>query len=148
MLETITTKKCSTCKTIRPLSEFYRSSRTKDGYRWQCKKCSRMARLVWYWEENGKKWLQNRKQSPTGKISNSQDGKRWKARWPQKVKAHHAVAHAVITGHLLAVRTLLCIHCLNPATQYHHSHGYSDAHKLDVVPVCDHCHRLIHSLPS
>lgn len=32
-------KKCSKCKEIRPLSEFYKSKRTKSGYRYQCKKC-------------------------------------------------------------------------------------------------------------
>lgn len=35
------TKVCTTCGTERPLSEFYRKARERDGHRSQCKPCSK-----------------------------------------------------------------------------------------------------------
>lgn len=32
-------KKCSTCKKMKPISDFYKDVRTKDGRKYQCKKC-------------------------------------------------------------------------------------------------------------
>lgn len=37
----MTTKICSKCNTERPIEEFARNSSAKDGYRSDCKKCSR-----------------------------------------------------------------------------------------------------------
>jgi hypothetical protein len=37
------TKICSRCKEEKPLSEFYTSTVTKDGYRPQCKACSKLS---------------------------------------------------------------------------------------------------------
>ena len=37
------TKVCSRCRQEKPLSEFYTSNTTKDGYRPQCKECSKLS---------------------------------------------------------------------------------------------------------
>lgn len=37
------TKVCSRCKQEKPVSEFYVSSQTKDGYRPQCIECSKLS---------------------------------------------------------------------------------------------------------
>ena len=37
------TKICSRCREEKPLSEFYTSTVTKDGYRPQCKACSKLS---------------------------------------------------------------------------------------------------------
>lgn len=37
------TKICSRCKQEKPLSEFYTSANTKDGYRPQCIECSKLS---------------------------------------------------------------------------------------------------------
>lgn len=34
------TKRCSHCGEVKPVSEFYRNSSSKDGYRFDCKACS------------------------------------------------------------------------------------------------------------
>ena len=39
----IETKVCSRCKQEKPVSEFYTSSQTKDGYRPQCIECSKLS---------------------------------------------------------------------------------------------------------
>ena len=39
----VQTKVCSRCKQEKPVSEFYASSQTKDGYRPQCIECSKLS---------------------------------------------------------------------------------------------------------
>lgn len=34
-------KRCSKCKRLLPLSQFYRHNQTKDGHQWYCKECSK-----------------------------------------------------------------------------------------------------------
>lgn len=41
----MTNKRCSKCKLDKPLAEFYRSSSTKDGHRFECKICSNNASM-------------------------------------------------------------------------------------------------------
>lgn len=40
--EEISFKKCTKCKEIKPLNEFYKQSKSKDGYAYQCKDCRRI----------------------------------------------------------------------------------------------------------
>jgi hypothetical protein len=35
------TKRCSKCKTVKPVDEFYKYRQSKDGYNWWCKRCYR-----------------------------------------------------------------------------------------------------------
>lgn len=37
----IAKKTCTRCKTVKPVTEFYRNCRSKDGYAWNCKQCCR-----------------------------------------------------------------------------------------------------------
>ena len=39
-------KKCSCCGRELPISEFYRNSASKDGYRSKCKACDRATKLA------------------------------------------------------------------------------------------------------
>lgn len=39
MLLQVDVKRCSRCKQQKPLFDFYKTSQSKDGYRWQCKAC-------------------------------------------------------------------------------------------------------------
>lgn len=58
-------KQCSKCKKIKLVSEFYRNSREKDGYNYQCKTCSNKSIKIW--QQNNlrrclkatKKWQKN-----------------------------------------------------------------------------------------
>jgi hypothetical protein len=37
------TKKCTGCDEVKPVTEFYRNKKARDGRRWECKACSRKA---------------------------------------------------------------------------------------------------------
>jgi hypothetical protein len=41
-------KRCKKCGSSKPLSEFHRASGMADGYRSECKECSRAIRRAWY----------------------------------------------------------------------------------------------------
>lgn len=42
------TKKCSTCKEVKPINEFYKHKRQKDGLYSQCKYCANKVRKEYY----------------------------------------------------------------------------------------------------
>lgn len=44
----MTTKKCTKCEEIKSLSEFHKSTGTKDGYNHRCKICHRAIRREYY----------------------------------------------------------------------------------------------------
>lgn len=52
------TKKCSTCRIEKPLSEFYKRSDRKIGYRYQCKKCINKYRARTEVKKRNKKYYQ------------------------------------------------------------------------------------------
>jgi len=43
MDENVPTKKCSTCKVVKPVTKFNVNAKSKDGYNCQCKHCVKIA---------------------------------------------------------------------------------------------------------
>lgn len=41
----IAEKMCTKCKTVKPVTEFYKNRNSKDGYAWNCKQCSKASSL-------------------------------------------------------------------------------------------------------
>lgn len=70
MSESIITKKCSHCKKIKPISEFYKNRVTKDGFSNQCKICCIKNQKLYRQSPKGKAVQKRYKQSEKGKISN------------------------------------------------------------------------------
>jgi hypothetical protein len=69
------TKKCTSCRKTRPKSEFHKQQSTKDGLRYECKKC------------NKKKALKAYHANPAHYIKVQ---KAWQARNPDKVASYRA----------------------------------------------------------
>jgi len=125
------TKRCSKCKEIKPLEKFSREKRVQDGRRSECKICFR---------ERDRRYYQTEK----GKAAIIAGEKRYRLKHPEKRKARNAVTHAIETGRLLPTSSFGCYYCSAPAQHYHHQNGYTEEHRLDVVPVCRKCHKEIH----
>ena len=140
-------KRCSKCKQIKPVSEFYTDTRHKDGLQSRCKECmnkdenSKMARKHYQKSLKGKLAQKRYRQSEKGKIAERKYSRNYKSDYPNKNKASHAVNNAVKACKLPRPDTLQCYYCPKPAQQYHHWHGYEKEHWLDVVPVCTECHQ-------
>ena len=69
------------------------------------------------------------------------------ARTPKRI-ARDRLNAAVKMGKLPKVTSLMCCSCEEPATSYHHHLGYKEEHWLDVLPMCDFCHRKEHPRDS
>ena len=130
MSDEIVTKRCPKCKTIKPVSEFYRKTRSKDGYQFLCKICHREEVRV-----------SSRKYGRTlsGKITQ----KHRREKDVEKCAARTAVSNAIRLGNLSKASDCICHKCPNQAYQYHHW-SYEPEHWLDVQPVCQKCHTAIH----
>ena len=165
MPETIVTKQCSTCKQIKPLSEFYKHKGKKDGLQSQCKSCKSIYSAKYYRSECGetilkrsKKYQQtekgkaghsksNKKYSQTekGLAASRQSAKRQSQKYPERVKAGNAVNNAIAAGKMPRAKTLKCA-CGEQAKDYHHE-NYAPENRLKVIALCRQCHTAIHNIP-
>jgi len=135
MYKPIITKRCSHCKKIKSVLEFYKHKNIKDGFQKQCKDCqSRYPKT-----ENGKQAIRKAQKkhwkTPKGKVTR----KRYKENHPHHVKARRKVDYAVEKGILPRPDSFGCSFCHKQATEYHHNLGYEFEHWLDVIPVCHKC---------
>jgi len=168
MSEQIITKRCSHCKQIKPVLEFYKNHIRKDGFHSACKICFKKEQKSRQQADPKKfKVIQKRyRQSDKGKIvkrkyDHSDKGRKAKNGYikskkgkenmrrffqnhPEQYAAKNAISVAVSSGKLAQIISLKCIDCGNAAEQYHHHKGYSPEHLLDVVPLCKKCHYFRH----
>ena len=61
-----------------------------------------------------------------------------------QIQAGMAVCHATERGEIPPVSSLPCEKCGQPAEHYHHDLGYAKPYWLHIVPLCRHCHHVIH----
>ena len=150
-------KRCSKCKQIKPFTEFYKAKSNPDGHNSWCKLCNRhhgqtpQARAYqkrFRESERGRQynllWQKEYRQTQKSKASHSVSNKRYSLRYPEKEKAHLVVSNAIRAGELLAAKTFKCYYCPKPAQQWHHWHGYETENWLDVITVCQECHKKLH----
>lgn len=128
------TKPCSKCKQVKPLSEFHRNRSKASGVDSICKACarSRSKLRINYHREY--------RQTEKGKAAEAR-----RPYNPAKKKVNNKINQLVRMGRMPRVSTLRCIECNEQAQEYHHHNGYGEAHQLDVVPLCRHCHAATRS---
>jgi hypothetical protein len=142
-------KKCSACNTVKPVYDFNKSSHTKDGLRFYCKKCNLKISLKWRRENREKynlicnKSLRKRKKEDPLKFREYQRNySRIRIKEPEKIKAREAVYRALKHGKIN--KPSLCEKCGLEASQLQgHHEDYSK--KLNVKWLCCSCHKRIHS---
>ncbi len=145
------TKRCSICKTEKPLSEYYKSRiyKNKQHYQPRCKKC-----FIDYYKQNKeerikyqKKWVIENidkvtkhrkkwsKENPD-KLAKSQ--KAHGKKYPDRIKARNAINQRLFHGRLVK---LPCVTCQAMPTEAHHP-DYSKP--LHVVWLCRRHHLEVH----
>ena len=160
------TKTCKTCGVIKPIGEFQKSPRMKDGHDNKCKPCRKIVADAYLASDAGKAKRQANRQknrtsllasaakyrlSDKGKASDARERKtpaykeRMKRyyiahRGSEEINARSAVGGAIRRGKIPAAKTLLCA-CGKQAQHYHHHQGYSREHRFHVIPVCAACHK-------
>ncbi len=132
-------KVCTRCKEYKPLSDYYKDSRCRDGCRSECKSCVIKITKEYSQTERGRE--SHRKGSYT--YERSEKGKAVKKRqylrYPEARKARSVVNELVRNGIMPPAKSLQCNYCQKQAQQYHHHLGYAPEHWLDVVPACRLC---------
>ncbi len=134
-------KVCFKCGIKKPLEDFYKHSMMGDGRLGKCKECTKrdvaehraanIDRIRAYDKERAK--LPHRKENASSVTS------KWRQADRRRMKCHNAVTRAVRAGLL---RKHPCSRCDAPKALAHHE---SYDHALDVVWLCQPCHKKRHA---
>ncbi len=173
MPKTTVTKRCSACKTFKPLLDFCKNKSQPDGHHSDCRVCKKtyqrayqsteagkavnrrgqakyrttakgIARQeAYYHKEGGNAIRKAYSASELGKASQRRSAAKRKERYPEKFKARDAVRNAIVTGKLPRPDTFICSCKKRTAQEYHHP-SYAPEHWLDVLPRCLERHRKLH----
>ena len=137
----MTSKECSTCCEVLPLSAFNRNCRAKDGRVSRCKGCEKKYYGKYYQKNKAKILEKHRKylQSPAGRGVQRKVAAKQRLKFPEKRKAYDAFKYAVIQGKVVKQPCS----CGDAKVEAHHE-DYSKP--LDVVWMCRQCHINLHSL--
>jgi hypothetical protein len=174
MSDNIITRQCSSCNQVKLLTEFYIDRSRKNGHQHYCKVCLNFFNKQYRQTEKGKKYRKHycqtkeykiRKRIGARKYHQSEKGKhtihkalrkfrhtekgkalyeRYYARPPERRKARLTVMNAIHSGKLKYARNFKCAYCPAQAEHYHHP-SYAPDKRLDIIPVCAKCHKLIHN---
>lgn len=153
-MQNYTTKVCTKCKQEKPLSEYYKDKRHKDGLYTHCKSCQQA--LIASWESRNagkakayrKQWSESHKEHrrELARLRYHSNGDIVRAR---KIahrdtiqgKAQTKLANAVHLGQIDKPHTCSECGCANMRIDGHHS-DYSKP--LDVEWLCTTCHNKRH----
>jgi len=136
----IRSKECFKCKTIKPLTEFYKHSAMADGHVNKCKVCNKKD-VGDHREKNIEKireYDRQRGKLPERQAQNIAVTRAWRAEDTRRSKAHSAVLRAIKHG--ILVRSP-CIRCGAEKSLAHHE-DYD--FPLEVMWLCQPCHKQRH----
>jgi ribosomal protein S27AE len=137
----IRSKECFKCKTIKPLEDFYKHPEMADGHLNKCKICNkkdaintRNAKIDYYRAYDLKRAKEPERYKAATAIS-----KKWRQADKRRTQCHNAVTRALRSGTLVRHP---CVRCGNEKSLAHHE-DYDKP--LDVVWLCQPCHKQRHS---
>ena len=133
-------KECFKCKTVKPLTEFYKHKMMADGHLNKCKECTkkdagehRAANI-----EKIREYDRGRANRPDRRAAASAISRAWRDEDRRRSQCHSQVARAINKGTL--VRSP-CERCGDPKSVAHHD-DYDKP--LDVTWLCQPCHKQRH----
>ena len=135
------TKECFKCGAERPLSDFYKHKKMKDGHLNKCKDCTKrdVRERRFDPETRGAVLEYDRNRGPRQTY---EDTKTYRERWPEKHKARQAVGNAVRDGRVTKPET--CSESGEDGRIEGHHDDYSKP--LDVRWLCSPCHHQHHAM--
>lgn len=133
-------KECFKCKTVKPLTEFYKHSMMADGHLNKCKECTKsdankhrsdnLEKIRAYDRERGKLAHRIKQRIEVTRA--------WRAEDKRRQKAHSAVSAAIRNGR---IQRQPCIRCGEVKSLAHHE-DYDKP--LEVMWLCQPCHKQRH----
>ena len=142
-------KECTTCNTVKPLSDFYVNNALSDGLTTKCKSCFRdygLQKRAKARENKPKDWKKKtvdmKSYMDDWKAKNPQYStlktKEWYQNNKERLRIKYAVKYALQTG---KIKRIPCMICGNENVEGHHP-DYS--RPIDVVWLCKKHHEEIH----
>lgn len=132
-------KQCSTCKSTKPHSEFYRSRANKDRLSYTCKECTHKREKLWREQNPDMHRRKKRRWRDANRQQERDRHKQQRERFPEKQKARRAAHYALTTNRL--VMPDQCESCgKDTKLTMHHYRGYEEEHWLAVEFLCGDCH--------
>jgi hypothetical protein len=133
-------KECFKCKTVKPLTEFYKHSAMADGHLNKCKECTKND-VSKHRNQNLEKvraYDRERAKIPERIKANAEVNRAWRVEDRRRGIAHNAVARAIRSGTLVRQP---CSRCNDPKSVAHHE-DYDKP--LEVMWLCQPCHKQRH----
>ncbi len=133
-------KECFKCKTVKPLTEFYKHSRMADGHLNKCKECAKTD-VSNHRNQNLEKvraYDRARGKIPERIKANSEITHAWREEDKRRSVAHSIVARAIRSGKLVRQP---CLRCGETKSIAHHE-DYDKP--LEVMWLCQPCHKKRH----
>jgi len=151
------TKKCFKCEVEKPISDYYRHSEMADGHLNKCKDCTkkdnienRNKKIEYYRKydrersdlphrvELRKRSYEEFKKSDDYSEKRNIATRKYRKNNPEKARAHRMLNYHLRSGHITKKP---CEKCGDINSEAHHE-DYSKP--LDVVWLCDQCHKQRH----
>jgi ferredoxin len=167
------TKVCSKCGIRKPVAEFSKSSKNKDGLRYFCKSCISVCSQKYYQDHKDdintktRLYRQNHRNEQSvasrkyydthreAKLKSCKEyrsanreaisikNKEYATKYPERIKAKEAVRRAIEVG--ILIRPDRCEKCNKIRRVVGHHESYLEEHWLDVNWWCYSCHKTYHS---
>jgi ribosomal protein S27AE len=133
-------KECFKCKTVKPLTEFYKHPQMGDGHLNKCKQCSKNDVNKHRLEniEHIREYDRNRGKNIERIKLSAEVTRAWRAEDSRRHAAHNKVARAIKSGELVRQP---CVRCGETKSLAHHE-DYDKP--LDVMWLCQPCHKQRH----
>lgn len=134
-------KECFKCKSVKPLTEFYKHKYMADGHLNKCKECAKND-VAKHREENIeaiREYDRKRSNLPHRVKQRKEINEKWRKDHPDRKNAHTKLRRAVKNG---VVKQQPCWVCGEKAEAHHPDYS----RPLDVVWLCTIHHRQAHAL--
>jgi hypothetical protein len=141
--DSMETKTCTKCGTTKPIEQYYKSPGYRGGHHTWCIECVKKFYKERYKEHREEITARNNAYKKAHPEVTARIAKKNRDAYPEKRKARWQVHLAVLDGRLPRHDTLACKVCGGRAVLYHHW-SYLPEHWLDVIPLCDRCHKHVH----
>lgn len=136
-------KQCFKCGRILDIKEFYPHKEMKDGHLGKCKDCTKRDVFIRSRQKTDqiKEYEKARSQTEKRKQSRRFYVAKYNKEHPERLAINHRVARAIKSGKIL--KPECCSICGKKGKTVAHHHDYSKP--LDVIFVCQSCHKRIHA---
>jgi len=144
-------KMCAVCHESKPLSEFHRDSRKRDGLQRCCRRCNSAVAYEWQ-KKNRERYLQNHRKAAKGYMARNPEvrlahERRMREIHPERYNARKSLRLAIAACRVVKPST--CESCHQP-TESRRLHGHHEDYSkpLDVRWLCRRCHEALHAFRS